>query len=71
MNSAGTSGIAAPADVASAADLIKQVEAAGQPLKDLFSEIGKALGSANTNREGGGPVLSDLVTFFKKPKPSG
>jgi ParB family chromosome partitioning protein len=64
-------GAAAPADVATAADLMKQVEAAGQPLKDLFSEIGKALGSANTNKESGGPVLSDLITFFKKPKPSG
>jgi hypothetical protein len=41
-----------------AADLMKQaaeVEAAGQPLKDLFSEIAK----------------SDLLSFFNKPKPSG
>ena len=60
----------AQADVASptlAADLMKQaaeVEAAGQPLKLLFSEIAKAVGSE-------GPALSDLLTFFNKPKSSG
>ncbi len=53
---------AAPADVASptlAADRMKQaaeVEAAAQPLKDLFSEIAKSVGSE-------GQALSDLLVL--------
>jgi hypothetical protein len=46
-----------------AGDLMKQVEAAAQPLKDIFSEI--------ANKAGGPSGLTDLLSFFNKPKSSG
>ncbi len=58
--------LAPPTDVASpevAADLVKQFAEAAQPLKDLFSGFAK--------KEGGTPGLSELVSFFNKPKSSG
>ncbi len=70
--------VAPSADIVSpdiAGDLLKkgsQVEAAAQPLKELFSEIAKSLGPAgNANKSGGNPSLSDLLSFFNKPRSSG
>jgi hypothetical protein len=68
-----------PVDIATnevAADLMKQaaeVEAATQPLKDLFSEIAKAVGSPGSAKakETGSAGLSDLLSFFNKPKSPG
>ncbi len=57
-----------------AADLMKQateVAAAAQPLKDIFSEIAKAVGPAGSANEVGNASLSDLLTFFNKPRSSG
>ncbi len=58
-----------------APDLMRQaaeVAAAAQPLKDIFSEIAKAVGPAGSaNKAGGNPRLSDLLSFFNKPKSSG
>jgi hypothetical protein len=71
-------GVAPSAGIPSAevgADLMKQaaeVEAAGQPLKDLFSEIANKFGpAANANKDSGNPSLSDLLSFFNKPRSSG
>lgn len=72
--SQGSPEVAPPADIASpgvAADLVKQaaeVAAAGQPLKDLFSEIAKAVGQAGNEDKERGTSLSDLLSFFNKPK---
>ncbi len=57
-----------------AADLMKQaadVTAAAQPLKDIFSEIAKAVGPAGSANKVGNASLSDLLTFFNKPRSSG
>ena len=57
-----------------AADLMKQaaeVKAAAQPLKDIFSEIAKAVGPAGSANKVGNASLSDLLTFFNKPRSSG
>jgi ParB family chromosome partitioning protein len=57
-----------------AADLMKQateVAAAAQPLKDIFSEIAKAVGPPGSANEFGNASLSDLLTFFNKPRSSG
>ena len=61
-----------PSEVA--ADLMKQaadVTAAAQPLKDIFSEIAKAVGPAGSANKVGNASLSDLLTFFNKPRSSG
>ncbi len=58
-----------------ATDLMKQaaeVEEAGQPLKDLFSEIANKFGpAANANKDSENPSLSDLLSFFNKPRSFG
>jgi hypothetical protein len=62
----GSPDLAPPTDVASpevAADPVKQFAEAAQPLKDLFSGFAK--------KEGGTPGLTELVSFFNKPKSSG
>jgi ParB family chromosome partitioning protein len=53
----------AATEVAPPADLVKDVEAAGQKLKDIFSEI------ANKGSEA--PGLSDLFSLFNKPRSTG
>jgi ParB-like chromosome segregation protein Spo0J len=57
-----------------AVDLMKQateVAAAAQPLKDIFSEIAKAVGPPGSANEVRNASLSDLLTFFNKPRSSG
>ncbi len=58
----GGTGVAAT-EVAPPADLMKDVEAAGQKLKDIFSEI------ANKGSEA--PGLGDLFSLFNKPRSAG
>jgi hypothetical protein len=53
-------------------DLMKQAAEAAKPLKELFSEIAKAVGSdGGAKNDDGTPGLSDLLSFFKKPRSSG
>jgi ParB family transcriptional regulator, chromosome partitioning protein len=47
------------------ADLAKQLEAAAQPINELFTRITSA------KKEGGTPGLADLLSIFEKPKSSG
>jgi hypothetical protein len=58
----GGTGVAAT-EVAPPADLLKDLEAAGQKLKDIFSEI------ANKGSEA--PGLGDLFSSFNKPRSTG